>query len=353
MKIYDSIERNQLDYTKNPFANDVDLNNLYKDWLNDVSVELPNKTYQGNCTKEFCEILINKYAESEYERIQSIEFPNSGISYTMSRMLNEYKSLQESTKSIKTLSPIISNFHKWSLDNSNTEGNLSPYNGWQLIKNNKEEFLKFYRNRLRCSDYYKEKDNYKLLLQGIVPEFIYYVGLSTSRKYPRPSYFKPHLAKHIIETYLNEYSTIFDPFSGFSGRMLGTLACGKQYIGQDICKSIVKEQSEIYKFLKSNFDIPNAVLTNTDTITSTGSYECLFTCSPYQLKENWPGVNLHNYTCDEWIDICLNNFKCDKYVFVVDDKIEKYKDYIIETLENISHFKKNNEYILVIPSKHL
>lgn len=347
MKIYESIERNNLDFIVKPFNTEV-LNQLYQEWLTDVKKELPTKHYQGNCTKEFCEVIINKYADLEYTRIQNIDFPDSGVSYTKTRLLNEYKTLQTTTKSIKTVSPIISNFHKWSLDNSNTEGNLSPYAGWQLIKSNKDEFLNFYRNRLRCSDYYKEKDNYKLLLQGIVPEFIYYIGLSTSRKYPKPSYFKPHLAKHIVETYLNDYSTIFDPFSGFSGRMLGALACNKQYIGQDICASIVSEQNEIYKFLQTNFDVPEAKLTEADVMTSTGSYECLFTCSPYQLKENWPGVDLYNYTCDEWIDVCLRNFKCDKYVFVVDDKIKKYKKYIVETLENTSHFKKNNEYILVI-----
>jgi hypothetical protein len=57
MKIYESIERNQLDSAKNPFENDIDLNNLYKEWINDIRIELPNKTYQGNCTKNFAKYL--------------------------------------------------------------------------------------------------------------------------------------------------------------------------------------------------------------------------------------------------------------------------------------------------------
>ena len=52
-------------------------------------------------------------------------------------------------------------------------------------------------------------------------------------------------------------------------------------------------------------------------------------------------------SCDEWIDLCIEKHKCLKYLFVV-DKTEKYKNYIVETLTNKSHFGTNNEYVIII-----
>ena len=85
-----------------------------------------------------------------------------------------------------------------------------------------------------------------------------------------------------------------------------------------------------------------------DTINSTGVYDCLLTCSPYENIENWKGVPSLGYTCDKWIDICLENFDCNKYVFVTDNKIKKYKAYVKEQLVNTSHFAENVEYVVVI-----
>ena len=65
-------------------------------------------------------------------------------------------------------------------------------------------------------------------------------------------------------------------------------------------------------------------------------------------KEHWNKDNDEiEKSCDEWINICLNKYNCKKYLFVV-DKTEKYKNNIIETLENKSHFGKNNEYVILI-----
>ena len=72
----------------------------------------------------------------------------------------------------------------------------------------------------------------------------------------------------------------------------------------------------------------------------------MFTCPPYNDKENWDEA-IKNYTCDEWIGICMTNFTCKEYIFVI-DTTEKYKDYIVETLTNKSHFSKNTELIIKI-----
>ena len=74
----------------------------------------------------------------------------------------------------------------------------------------------------------------------------------------------------------------------------------------------------------------------------------MFTCSPYGIIENWPDIELTNLSCDEWIDVCLNNCKCKRYLFVTDDKINKWKNSVVEVIENKSHFGKNVEYVVMV-----
>jgi len=52
-------------------------------------------------------------------------------------------------------------------------------------------------------------------------------------------------------------------------------------------------------------------------------------------------------SCDEWIDLCLQRYKCKRYLFVVDET-EKYRDCVVDTIENRSHFGKNTELIIMI-----
>ena len=92
----------------------------------------------------------------------------------------------------------------------------------------------------------------------------------------------PGKAKQLILKYLNQYNQIFDPFSGYSGRMFGTIAAGKEYVGQDCNPLTIHESEVLAKFL----DI-HPILSVQDSTKTTGKYECLFTCPPYNLKENW------------------------------------------------------------------
>lgn len=137
---------------------------------------------------------------------------------------------------------------------------------------------------------------------------------------------------------------MFDPFSGFSGRLLGACALGKHYIGQDLNEKHVNESNDIINFLNLS-DL--ATVVQKDILTSSKErYECLFTCPPYEGKEHWNLTDIEK-PCDEWINICLDKFECNKYLFVVDETI-KYKNYIVDTITNKSHFGSNNEYVVLI-----
>lgn len=294
----------------------------------------PDYNYKGNCTKWFAEQIADKYLDREYEWVKSHKLPSvNEVEPTKKMYENEISNLVKYQRSWKTKSIIIKKFHKSFLDAAKFK-HSSPNSGWKLLQKDKETFKQFYLNRLRCSDWFnefKKKNNeefdvhWKDLLEGRVPPFIYAIGLTTSGKYMNVGLFKPHAAKYLTNKYLSEYSSVFDPFSGFSGRLLGVLATGKKYIGRDLSKKVIKESKKLMKYaaplFKKNDMIVDYDLDVADAIKSSGEYECLLTCSPYGNIEKWKGVPVSNYSCDEWIDICLKNYKCNKYVFVTDENI--------------------------------
>jgi len=254
-------------------------------------------------------------------------FPNFTLDTNI--LYNEYKKLCNLTdlkNSSNTIGlDIIYHYHP-SLWLANKKGKVSPYEAWH----NDTLLCRCIENRLK----YKGD---KLYPKDILK------GFSISGIAPKVSIFRPYLAKYIINKYLKEYDEIFDPFSGYSGRLLGASSLNKKYIGQDINPITIKESNNLIH----NLNLQNITITNKNSLGCKGKYECLFTCPPYGEKENW-NMSIAPFECDEWIDICLKNYKCNKYVFIV-DKTEKYKKYIVEEISNKSHLNNaSKEYILVI-----
>lgn len=256
---------------------------------------------------------------------RSIEFPYPY--YDDKRIAKEWIRLKSYDASVyhsncRVGSCIVRRYHK-SIYHSRCGSNMSPYEGWY----DDDALRKVIRNRLI---YKNDVDPSKIL-----------AGFNISKICPCVSVFNPMLARYLTLKYLNEFQSVFDPFSGFSGRLLGVTSTGRGYIGQDINKNTVAEANEIIEAL----DI-NACVLNKDIVDSVGQYECLLTCPPYSNKEVYGSETIFK-TCDEWIDECLARFNCLKYVFVVDET-SKYKDNVAEILTNSSHFGKNNEYVIVI-----
>lgn len=167
-------------------------------------------------------------------------------------------------------------------------------------------------------------------------------GFNVSKIAPKISVFNPLLAKYIINMFLGKLDVIFDPFSGFGGRLLGTCSLGKKYIGQDINLETVSESNSLIRDLNLNAEVIRK-----DIFESEGTYDYLFTCPPYGNKENWGNENQINYSCDQWIDECLKRFECKSYIFVVDNT-EKYKGKVIYEINNRSHFGSNKELVIKI-----
>ena len=244
-------------------------------------------------------------------------------SYDEKRMLEDYERLCrfDNIKATLTYS-LITNFHK-SIWHCHVKNKPSPYEAWY----NKDLLKKCIENRF----IYKSVLSSQNVLNGF----------NICKIAPKISLFNPNIAKYLIKKYLNNYQTVFDPFSGYSGRMLGCCSLNKKYIGQDINEITINESLKIKNFLHLDSE-----LSCKDIFESSGEYDCLFTCPPYGDKENWNQV-IKNIPCDQWIDECLKRFKCKNYLFVVDNT-EKYKNNVVEEICNKSHFGLNTEKIILI-----
>jgi len=279
----------------------------------------------------------DEFIEEQFKTCRNIPFPNPKYQEKdlitawkhLGKIDPNYKYLKKSTNS-RVGDRVITHFHE-SIYSANVKGDISPHAAWyddDLLK-------KVIMNRV----IYINHLNPNKILQGF----------NISKIAPKVSVFSAGRAKLLIHKYLNDYQVVFDPFSGFSGRMLGTLALGKQYVGQDISEIHVRESNDIIEFLVANSCIERDIVTVTcrDILQSSGEYGCLFTCPPYGDKEQWLDVPVSRKSCDDWIDECLQRFKCNKYLFVV-DKTEKYQKYIVETISTKSHLSKVKEYVILI-----
>jgi hypothetical protein len=244
-------------------------------------------------------------------------------------MLKDYQNLcgqKEYYKNLYTGNSIILNFHQ-SIYSSKRENCLSPIEAWH----NKDKLVRCIKNRFIYSN--------NLSSMSIAR------GFEKNKIAPRVSVFQPSLARYIIEKYASDCKTIIDPFSGFSGRMLGASSLNKTYHGFDIRKEVISESIEIKNFLK----LENVFLDVKDFLNDDyeGEYDVLLTCPPYENKEIWFD-NQKSFKIDFYIENCLKKIKAKKYIFIIDDVETKYQEKVCEENSNSSHFGKNKEKVLVL-----
>ena len=269
------------------------------------------------------------YKQRLFEWCRSFEFPYPVIN----NVEDSYKSLLKSDVAKFSMNArygqrVIDKFHK-SIWHAHKHNFLSPYDAWQ-----DDSLLN------KCIDN-------RIIYKGsnLDPSKVLY-GFSAAKIAPKVSVFNPYLAKYLISKYLNRYDTIFDPCSGYSGRLLGTVSLNKHYVGQDINKITVEETNNLIEYF--NLD---ATVSCVDSLKTTGEYDCLFTCSPYRHKELW-GQDDYNMSCDEWITNLIQQYTCKDYLFVVDETT-LYKDYIVEELTNKSHLSTSTEKVILIKGDNL
>lgn len=317
----------------------------FNDYYDDIRMNLVPRDHQlyiiveGDEDKQVLQIVkildqidsgLFDYDSYLFRWCRSIEFPY--VNYTDKRLENDWSSLckyqnEKYINQCRIGESIIKQFHKSIYDcKVNHQSSVSPIEAWY----DDEKLKKVIKNRLI---YANDVDPSKILK-----------GFNVSKICPVVSIFNPILAKYLINKYLLEFSEIFDPFSGFSGRLLGAASATKRYIGQDLNEKVVRESQQIIDFL--HLDRSRYSIIQRDMLKSSGEYECLLTCPPYDDKEIYNQETVFK-SCDEWIDECLSRFRCKRYVFVV-DSTSKYQDCIKEVLKSTSHFCTTSENVIVI-----
>lgn len=261
------------------------------------------------------------------ERCLSMDFPFP--SYEEKRMRRDYQNLckqQSYKRNFYTGNSIILNFHR-SIYHSHREGQPSPYQAWQ----DKKTLERCVKNRFIYSS--------NLSSVGIAR------GFEMNRIASRVSVFQPSLARMIIWRYAMDCETIIDPFSGFSGRMLGSTSLNKMYYGFDIRKDVIDESQQVVDFLQ----LKNVVLGVKDIINDSygGEYDLLLTCPPYENKEIWFD-DQKNHHVDFYIDLTIKKIKAKKYIFIIDDVETEYEKYLVDYVHNQSHFGRNKEKLIFI-----
>jgi DNA modification methylase len=174
-------------------------------------------------------------------------------------------------------------------------------------------------------------------------------GFEISKIAPRVSVFSAALARYLLMTYAPESSTVLDPFSGFSGRLLGAASLDKAYIGFDVSEKVVQESKQIVDFLKlSNVSVSVKDIRKPCAITYPEA-DVLLTCPPYGLKESWEEVppNMLLDSTDDYIDLVLSKCCAKTYLFIVDETL-KYSPNIVQNLKRRSHLREDgNELVLL------
>lgn len=232
---------------------------------------------------------------------------------------------------------IIMHFHNRSIYNARVCGQITAPEAWP----DKILMKKMAINRLR---YVGECTPLRIVR-----------GYTITKDVPRVSVFQPKKARDIIEKYLSDAKNIYDPFSGFSARMIASIENGIPYIGRDLNQNHIVESMMIARCIALTTDINVSSMVNLgvgNALTTAGEYDCVFTCSPYGMTESWNGNNDVDLSCDDWIDVILRNIKARKYVFVTDARILKYRPYAVEAIRNKSHYNTNYELIVVIERKN-
>lgn len=267
---------------------------------------------------------------------RSIGFPYPR--YDEDRLRNEWARLkiyvtEDFTPRCRIGMSIVNHFHM-SMWDCRVGKNPTPLEAWyddELLK-------KVIANRL----IYQNTVNPSKVLQGF----------NISKIAPKVSVFNPAFARYLTLKYLDDCDTVLDPFSGFSGRMLGVCSTGRSYEGRDIREETIRESIEIAKFLNLDRvtlmqrDIFQDYPDYNPRMLASYDFDALFTCPPYDSKEIYSEGQVMQ-SCDDWIVACMSRYYCRKNLFVV-DKTEKYKNFIVEEISDPSHFRKSKEYVVLI-----
>ena len=238
----------------------------------------------------------------------------------------KYGTLSDYTKNAQVGMWLVHHFHP-SIYRSHVVGKPSPYEAVQddvqlraLVENHT-----LFRNN---------NDPNKLLQ-----------GFDCCEEVPKIHVFSPNHARILIQRYLSEFSTIYDPMCEFSSTLLGAVSLGKRFIGLHYSDVLINESNQLIKWLQSYYPETNAILQRWIPTQTMGEVSCMLTRFPGSQQCIFEQAPMKT-TPDEFIRQFMKSTSCKRYVFVV-PSTEEFRDCVMDTIPD-RHDPDWKELVVVI-----
>lgn len=238
----------------------------------------------------------------------------------------KYGTLNDYTKNAQVGMWLVHHFHP-SIYRSHVVGKPSPYEAVQddvqlraLVENHT-----LFRNN---------NDPNKLLQ-----------GFDCCEEAPKIHVFSPNHARILIQRYLSEFSTIYDPMCEFSSTLLGTVSLGKRFIGLHYSDILINESNQLIRWLRSYYPETNAILQQAIRTQAMGDVSCMLTRFPGSQQCIFEQSPM-NISPDKFIRQFMKSISCKRYVFVV-PSTEEFRDCVVDTIPD-RHDPDWKELVVVI-----
>lgn len=238
----------------------------------------------------------------------------------------KYGTLSDYTKNAQVGMWLVHHFHP-SIYRSHVVGKPSPYEAVQddvqlraLVENHT-----LFRNN---------NDPNKLLQ-----------GFDCCEEVPKIHVFSPNHARILIQRYLSEFSTIYDPMCEFSSTLLGAVSLGKRFIGLHYSDVLINESNRLIKWLQSYYPETNAILQQAIRTQALEEVSCMLTRLPGSQQCIFEQSPM-NISPDEFIRQFMKSNPCKRYVFVV-PSTEEFCDCVVDTISD-RHDPDWKELVVVI-----
>lgn len=205
--------------------------------------------------------------------------------------------------------------------------------------------------------FYDEKIRWNMILNriqytgGFIDAKQVLRAMNVTRTCKQPSWFTKKRAVDIIKEHCSS-EVIVDTFAGWGTRCDAAAEMHRNYIGIDLNPEVVKWHEECGR----NVKLGDARYFKYDGKCS------VFICPPYSDPDTGKCSEDYNFKefdeevrsigqC-EWLKITMRNVpNASEYVMVCKLVDPEFQPYIIDTIQNKSHFGTNSEYIVKVPAK--
>lgn len=170
-------------------------------------------------------------------------------------------------------------------------------------------------------------------------------GFDCCEEVPKIHVFSPNHARILIQRYLSEFSTIYDPLCEFSSTLLGTVSLGKRFIGLHYSDVLINESNHLIRWLQSYYPETNAILQPWIATQAMEEVSCMLTRFPGSQQCIFEQSPM-NTSPDAFIRQFMKASSCKRYVFVV-PSTEEFRDCVVDTIPD-RHDPDWKELVVVI-----